>query len=214
MLWDLKTGNVGPERFDISNPQSPYLISQQDGAYFSIPDFLTSAHTIENAADAEAYLSRLAQFATVLDNETAEQRRQAARGFLAPGWSLDLALGQMRELRAPAAGRQHDGRLRSSDARPRKGIAGDWKRARRGDRRRARSIPRSTGRSRCCGAAPDSRGRRRHLARAAAAAKSTPPRSAEATTTSFTPDEIHQLGLQQVAEISAELDKILRQRGL
>ena len=29
----------GPERFDIGNPQSPYVISQQDGAYFSIPDF-------------------------------------------------------------------------------------------------------------------------------------------------------------------------------
>jgi uncharacterized protein (DUF885 family) len=36
---------------------------------------------------------------------------------------------------------------------------------------------------------------------------------AEATTTSFTPDEIHQIGLQQVAEISAELDKILREAG-
>ena len=30
---------------------------------------------------------------------------------------------------------------------------------------------------------------------------------AEATTTTFTPDEIHQIGLQQVAEITAELDK-------
>ena len=46
VLWDLKTANVGPERFDISNPQSPYVISQQDGAYFSVPDFLASAHPI------------------------------------------------------------------------------------------------------------------------------------------------------------------------
>src|SRR5678816_773691 len=37
---------------------------------------------------------------------------------------------------------------------------------------------------------------------------------AEATTTKFTADEIHQIGLQQVAEISAELDKILRSAGL
>jgi hypothetical protein len=94
VIWDLRTNNVGPEKFDVSNPQSPYVISQQDGAYFSTPDFLHSAHTIENAADAEAYLSRLSQFATVLDNETVEQQRQAARGYLAPGWSLDLALGR------------------------------------------------------------------------------------------------------------------------
>ncbi len=48
ILWDLGTNNVGPDRFDISNPQSPYEISQQDGSYFSTPDFLHSAHTIEN----------------------------------------------------------------------------------------------------------------------------------------------------------------------
>ena len=103
IIWDLKTGNVGPKRFDISNPQSPYEVSQQDGSYFSIPDFLHSAHTIDNANDAEAYLSRLEQFATVLDNESAEVRRQAGRGYLAPGWSLDLALKQMKDLRAMGA---------------------------------------------------------------------------------------------------------------
>jgi uncharacterized protein (DUF885 family) len=36
---------------------------------------------------------------------------------------------------------------------------------------------------------------------------------AEATTTTFTADEIHQIGLQQVAEITDELDKILRGAG-
>jgi uncharacterized protein (DUF885 family) len=36
---------------------------------------------------------------------------------------------------------------------------------------------------------------------------------AEATTTNYTPDEVHQIGLQQVAEITAELDKILRSAG-
>src|SRR5512139_1931146 len=92
VMWDLKTNNVGPKRFDISNPQSPYEVSQQDGSYFSVPDFLHSAHTIDNVNDAEAYLSRLDQFATVLDNESAEVRRQAGRGYLAPAWSLDLAL--------------------------------------------------------------------------------------------------------------------------
>jgi uncharacterized protein (DUF885 family) len=35
----------------------------------------------------------------------------------------------------------------------------------------------------------------------------------EATTTNFSPAEVHQLGLTQVAEISAELDKILRAQG-
>src|SRR5438270_6447566 len=35
----------------------------------------------------------------------------------------------------------------------------------------------------------------------------------QATTTNFSPAEVHQMGLTQVAEISGELDKILRSQG-
>ena len=211
VIWDLKTGNVGPERFDIANPQSPYDISQQDGAYFFYPDFLNSAHTIETAADAEAYLSRLLQFATVIDNQTAEQQRQAARGFLAPGWSLDLALGQMRDLRKDAAAASTMATSLSSRAAA-KNIAGIW------SARAAEIVDKQVYPA---------------LDRQIAAVVALRPKSqagdgvwrvpnggdiyaaalAEATTTNYSADEIHQLGLQQVAEISAELDKILRGAG-
>src|SRR5213078_2424550 len=79
------------------------------------------------AADAEAYLSRLSQFATVLDNDTAEQRTQAARSFLAPAWSIDLALGQMRKLRGVEAAKSSmvDSVVKRAAA---KGIGGDWER--------------------------------------------------------------------------------------
>jgi len=211
VLWDMKTGNVGPERFDISNPQGPYVISQQDGAYFSVPDFLASAHPVENAADAEAYLSRLSQFATVLDNETAEQRRQAARGFLAPGWAIDLALTQLGELRSPAAAASPmvDALASRTTA---KGIGGDWKG--RAEKIVERDVYPALDRQiamlrqlRPTTAAGDGIWRVPQGPDIYAAAL------AEATTTSFSPDEIHQIGLQQVAEISAELDKILRDAG-
>ena len=212
IIWDLKTSNVGPRQFDISNPQSPYEVSQQDGSYFSVPDFLHSAHTIDNANDAEAYLARLEQFATVLDNESAEVRRQAGRGYVAPGWSLDLALKQMQELRAPEPGQSTMADSVASRA-AEKNVAGDW-RARAAKIIADKVYP-----------ALD-----REIATVTALRASTSagdgvwrvPRGdeiyaaalAEATTTSFTADEIHQIGLQQVAEISAELDKILRTAGL
>ena len=211
VLWDLRTSNVGPEKFDVSNPQSPYLISQQDGAYFSVPDFLHSAHTIETAADAEAYLARLDQFSTVLDNETAEQQRQAARGYLAPAWSLDLALGQMRSAREPVAAQ--NGMAGSiAERAAAKNIPGDW-RARAAKIVADKVYP-----------ALD----RQIAAVTALRSKSQPgdgiwrvPNGgdlyaaalAEATTTTYTADEIHQIGLQQVAEISAEIDTILRGAG-
>ena len=212
ILWDLKTSNVGPKRFDISNPQSPYQVSQQDGAYFSLPDFLNSAHPIDSANDAEAYLSRLEQFATVLDNESAETRRQAARGILAPGWSLDLALKQMQELRAPAPEQSTLADSVASRAAA-KNIAGDW-------RGRAAKIVAEK-----VYPALD-----REIAGVTALRPTTRPGDgiwrvpkgdeiyaaalAEATTTNYTADEIHQIGLQQIAEISADLDKVLRSAGL
>ncbi|MBA3676642.1 MAG: DUF885 family protein [Sphingosinicella sp.] len=211
VIWDLQTSNVGPERFNVGNPQSPYLISQQDGAYFSVPDFLNSAHTIETLADAEAYLSRLSQFATVLDHETAEQQRQASRGFLAPGWSLDLALGQLRDLRKPAAGTSNMVTSLATRAAA-KNLSGDWA-------ARATAIV-----GRQIYPALD-----RQIAALVALRPTTRPGDGvwrvpggeeiyaaalkEATTTNYSPDEIHALGLQQVADITAELDKILRAAG-
>jgi uncharacterized protein (DUF885 family) len=211
VLWDLKTGNIGPERFDVSNPQSPYVITQQTGAYFSIPDVLNSAHPIDTEADAQAYLSRLEQFATVLDNETAEQQRQAARGFLAPGWSLDLALKQMRELRAPVPDRSTMAESIASRTAA-KGITGDW-RSRAGRIIAEKVYP-----------ALD-----RQIAAVSALRPTTRPGDgiwrvpggdqiyaaalAEATTTNYTPDEVHRIGLEQVAEITARLDGILREAG-
>jgi uncharacterized protein (DUF885 family) len=212
ILWDLRTNNVGPKQFDISNPQSPYEVSQQDGSYFSVPDFLHSAHTIDNAADGEAYLSRLAQFATVLDNETAEVRRQAGTGFLAPVWALDLALKQMADLRSPTPEQSTMADSLATRAAA-KNVAGDW-------RSRAAKIVADQ-----VYPALD----REIAAVTALRANSRPgdgvwrvPRGdeiyaaalAEATTTKFTADEIHQIGLEQVAEITTELDKILRSAGL
>ena len=211
VIWDLKTGNIGPEQFDIPGPQNPYIISQQDGAYFSMPDFLHSAHPIETASDADAYLARLAQFDTILDHETAELQRQAARGVLAPGWSLDLALKQMRELRAsaPAQSTLADSIASRTAA---KNIPGDW-------RENAAKIVAEQ-----VYPALD-----RQIAAVTALRPTTRPGDgvwrvpngqaiyaaalAQATTTNYTPDEVHQIGLDQVAEITAQLDTILRAAG-
>jgi len=209
VLYDLGTNLTAPAKYDLDSVQSPYLISQQDGAYFSLPDFLNTAHTIDNAADAEAYLARLSQLGTVIDNETAEQKRQAARGYVAPGWSLDLALGQMREQRSPPADKSP---MVESIVKRTASIPGDWG-------ARAAAIV-----SKDVYPALD-----RQIAAVTELRKTTPagdgawriPQGeaiyadalAQATTTKFTPDDVHQLGLAQVAEITAQLDTLLKAAG-
>jgi uncharacterized protein (DUF885 family) len=211
VLYSLETATAAPSRWDIDSAQRPYPITQQGGAYFSLPDFLNTAHTINNAADAEAYLSRLNQLATVLDNDTAEQRAQAQRGFLAPGWSIDLTLGQMRKLRnvAPDSNTMVNSIVRRTRD---KGISGDW--ARRASAIVASNIYPALDRQI---AAME---QLKPTTRPGDGAWRLPNGEAiyaealrQATTTNFSPAEVHQMGLTQVAEISGELDKILRSQG-
>ncbi|MFL6786025.1 MAG: DUF885 domain-containing protein [Sphingomicrobium sp.] len=211
VIYDLETRLLAPTKFDMDSVQSPYLISQQDGAYFSIPDFLNSQHPIETASDAEAYLSRLSDFAKLLDFETAEQKRVAARGLLAPAWSLDLALGQMAKLRAPAAA--DSGMVKSvADRAAKKGIAGDW--AARATRIVEREVYPALDRQIAAVRAL------RPTTRPGDGAVRLPNGDAiyaaalgQATTTTMTPDEVHRLGLSQVAEYTALLDTVLKQAG-
>ena len=125
VTYQIEARNIAPAKFGIDSVQRPYPIFQQGGAYFELPDFLNTEHGIATAADAEAYLSRLALIDTVIDNDTLGQRQQAARGFLAPAWSIDLTLGQMRKLReVPAAQNTLVGSIVRRTAE--KGISGDW----------------------------------------------------------------------------------------
>jgi uncharacterized protein (DUF885 family) len=211
-IYQLEQRIVAPARFDLDSVQRPYRIFQQGGSYFDTPDFLNSQHTIETAADAGAYLARLDAFATKLDQDTAEQRAQARRGFIAPGWSIDLTLLQMNKLR----GQQAEGSSLVQSLVKRaaaKGIAGDWQ-------TRAASIV-----NKRVYPALD-----RQIALMEALRKQTQPGDGawrlkngdeiyaaalqQATTTTMTPDEVHQLGLEQVADITARLDTILRQAGM
>lgn len=102
----------------------PYVVSQIDGAYIQVPDFLDSQHTIETAEDCEAYLARLDGFARLIDQEGERVRHDAALGVVPPDFSLAGALKQTKLLRVPPAqstlvtslvGRARDKR-----------IAGDW----------------------------------------------------------------------------------------
>ena len=211
VVYGLETQTASAARWNIDSAQRPYPIFQQGGSYFSVPDFLNTQHTINNATDAEAYLSRLNQFATVLDNDSAEQRAQAARGFLAPAWSIDLTVGQMRKLRDVPA--EQNTMVQSIASRTSaKSIAGDW--ATRAAGIVAKSIYPALDRQIALmeQLKPTSRagdGAWRLTNGDAIYAEAL----RQATTTNFTSAEVHQMGLQQVADISGQLDTILRGQG-
>ena len=211
VLYSLGTQIASADKFGIDSPIRPYRIFQQGGAYFSVPDFLNTAHTVAVKSDADAYLSRLDQFATVLDQETQLQTEEAKRGYLAPAWSLDLTLGQMRKLREQPV--ETSSIVQSLVTRAAaKGIAGDWQ-AQAAKIVTDKVYP-----------ALD-----RQIAMIERLKPTTKPGDgiwriangdavyamalAQATTTTMSPDEVHRIGLAQVAEISAQIDKILKAQG-
>lgn len=90
------------QAFDFGGGRSPYVISQQDGSYQSIPNFLDTKQPIDTAADADAYLARLGAFGKALDDETAQMQRDVARGVIPPDFLLAKALTQLKAVRVPA----------------------------------------------------------------------------------------------------------------
>ncbi|MFL6863655.1 MAG: DUF885 domain-containing protein [Allosphingosinicella sp.] len=212
VTYSVTNRTVAPARFAIDSAIRPYRIFQQGGAYFSVPDFLNTAHTVNVKEDAEAYLDRLEAFAAVLDQENGLQRMEAARGYLAPGWSLDLTLGQMEKLRGQKA---EDSSIVQSLAKraKAKGIDGRW------ERRAAEIVEKQVYPAldrqmamvrelRPASAPGDGAWRVPHGEEIYAVALE------QATTTRLSPAEVHKMGLDQVAEISGRLDRILRQQGM
>jgi uncharacterized protein (DUF885 family) len=188
---------------------TPYVVIQNVGAYLDIPRFLDSDHRVENAADAEAYLARLQSYARQLDGEL--ERIQAARGvgLVPPAFLLDKALAQMR---LSAQGARAGGTLVESLERRSRNIPGDW--AGRARRIAAQEIA----------PALDRQIRELEAQRAVAtndAGISARPHGAEfyrwalkaSTTTTMSPDEVHELGRSELAQLHGRMDAILKEAG-
>ncbi len=126
LLYELETSDRANKRFVYGQEGAgnPYVLSQIDGAWGDIPDFLDSRHVIDTSADCDAYLSRLDAFAGMMDEEIERVRRDVALGVIPPDFAIAGTIAQMKVLRTPA----DKSTLVSSlvDRAKAKGIAGDW----------------------------------------------------------------------------------------
>lgn len=200
--------------FDYGAPGggSPYVLSQLSGCYRETPDFLGNTHVIETKADCDAYLARLEAFATCLDQESERARRDHARGVIPPDFALERALEQMRPLRdsAPAASPLVTSLADRAKA---KGLDGDYG-ARAARIFSDKVVPAL---DRQIAVVKAAQGKAWHEAGVwkqpdGAAYYENALRGY--TTTSLTPEEIHQTGLDQARELSARAEEILRAQGM
>jgi uncharacterized protein (DUF885 family) len=213
--FQLRTAVEGGQRFSFGNVggrYAPYVVSQLTGAYQDVPDFLDNQHKVQSAEDARAYLDRLKAFSVAIGQDLDRQRHDVAGGVFAPDFCLDLTLSQMKALRDQPPGQTV---LVQSLARKAKdaGLQGDW--AARAEAIVAGEVFPALDRQGAL--VRELRSRAVHDAgvwRLPDGDAYYAAALASATTTRLSPAEVHQLGLDQVAEISGRLDALLKAQGM
>jgi len=73
-----------------------YDISHFEGAHLGVPGLLINQHRIDDTADAEAFIARVTAAETVIDQTIAFMRDQKAKGITLPRFSYGLLLADLR----------------------------------------------------------------------------------------------------------------------
>lgn len=209
--WQLDTTVRGEPFIDFNFP-----LEQFQGANVTLVNTVTVAHPLRTEQDADNYLARLAQVGMRMDEAVAEARRIAEKGILPPRFILRATIAQMQQFIADPPARNpfvttFDERLRAEKAvlDERRAVLRDeaerivsahvypaWRKAIALVEAQAAQATDAAGLWRLPGGAE---AYAYHLRRH--------------TTTDLTADEIHQIGLREVARIEKEMDAILRRLG-
>ncbi|MBT8469053.1 MAG: DUF885 domain-containing protein [Deltaproteobacteria bacterium] len=207
--FDLPYGDMALLNLNWSYRNSPYAVAQNTGAFVEIPSFLDASHSIETVEDADAYLARMEAYAGQLDGETERVKREGGEGVILPDFLMEKTLGQLRGARARSP--ESWGIVTSFEKRS-AGMGAEFA-------NQARTLA-----ARSIGPAID----RQIAALEALAPKATSDAGVWAkpdgaayyewalqagTTTTMSPDEVHQMGLDELAGLHARMDPILRSIG-
>ena len=203
-------GDVVTLSSEWSYRNSPYVVAQNTGAFVEIPEFLNSKHTIKSPADADGYLQRLHDYARSLNGETERLAHDRSKGVVAPDFLLDKTIGQMRAASSRPIG---EWTIVTSIATRTNAMPGSFAKEalRISTERVSPALDRQMAEL------------SRHRAVANADAGVWKLKDGEAyygwalraaTTSTLAPAEVHQKGLDQFKELTAQMDPLLRGLGL
>jgi uncharacterized protein (DUF885 family)/quercetin dioxygenase-like cupin family protein len=209
--WLLR-GRVDQEKFrDFSFP-----LEQMGGVNVGLPNTLTVTHPLNTEKDAVHYLARLGQVSMRMDEAIVEARARVAKNMIPPRFIIRATIAQMRQfISTPPSGNPFvasfaqrmalvkempEARREELRAQAEKIVAAQvypsWKRA------IALLEP-------LAGRATDDAGLWRFKGGAEAYAAAL----RRFTTTNLTADQIHEIGLKQVAAIEKQMDEVMRGLG-
>lgn len=204
---------IAGEEFEYSG----YPMSQLDGPLVNLPQFLTDTHVIKNKKSAERYLARVEEFDRVIGEMETAVRDYAENGVIAPDFVLEKSIIGMRSFIEGGASKNPlvtslPGRLDKVE-----GLSDDFKAeiiAETETRVENEIIP---GYERMIALHEELLKSATHDAgiwRIPNGEKIYQTALRSNTTTDMTADEIHNIGLSEVARIEKEMDVILQGEGL
>jgi uncharacterized protein (DUF885 family) len=192
---------------------TPYVVNQLGSSYIDIPDFLDSRHTIANADDALAFADRVDAYARNIDGETERLKHDRGIGVVAPDFTLDSTISII----SGGAAETPENSAVLATFRKKMGEAklSDDKLVDRVTQSMATKVIPALQRQ------LDELKQHRAIAKSDAGVWHFKDGDAyyrwvlqAGTTTKRTPDEIHQLGLEQVKEIQSRMEAIMQKQGI
>ena len=218
ILTDFYGQQVAMKPFRWLSSEGLYPINPEFGAQVGLPNFMQSQHVIKNAKSARNYVARLQAMGAKLDALTAEMRRQSDSGVVLPPSLLEKSLLVINDTIAATPA---DNALVTTFVERMNGVKDIDAAAR--DRFRDEAI---------AAIEKDVYPAYRRMAEALAAERPKAATTADGvgrlkdgaafyramlkqfTTTDYTPDQVHRMGLDEVARITAEMDTLLEGQGL
>ncbi len=207
--FDLPYGDMALLNHNWSYRNSPYAVAQNTGAFVEIPSFLDASHSIETVEDAEAYLLRMEAYAGQLDGETERTKKAGEQGVILPDFLMDKTLGQLRGARSRSPeewGIVTSLKTRSSE------MGADF--ANKAKMLAVQNIGPAIDRQIAAleALAPEATSDAGVWAKPDGAAYYDWALQA-GTTTTMSPDEVHQMGLDELASLHGRMDPMLRSIG-
>nr|WP_269450803.1 DUF885 domain-containing protein [Stenotrophomonas sp. MMGLT7] len=98
MQWQLQAIVDGEKYLDHDFP-----LQQMNGANVQLPNLMTVVHPLGSAQDADNYIARLGQFQARMGEAVQRAQDNAAKGIVPPRFILDETIAQMRQFVAPPA---------------------------------------------------------------------------------------------------------------
>lgn len=218
VLVNLYEGQLAFKKFDWLSSEGLYPISPMFGTEVQLKDFMLSQHVIKNMKTARNYVSRLQAMGDKLDGVTAEMQREAGAGVRMPVSLLDKSVTVIKDIISPAPPEnplvttftERMSKVDSIDEQARDELTTRATTAVRevvypAYQRMIAALEQARPQSLDVG---DGVGRLPDGAEYYAAMLK------QMTTSDYTPDQVHELGLSEVARIETEMDTILRDQGL